>query len=96
MTDHELRNLLRESAAPEPSAAADARIREAWRAACVPVWRRFLTPIPALAAAALLAVAVWIGSHGLMTKPATRVTSSGFVALPDGAARVVPLSEVER
>lgn len=106
--DESLRSVLREWNAPEPGAAVDAQIRDAWKAECRPVWRRIWTarisvPVP-LAVAALVLAAALIGFRGappVAPAPKARLvvqeaTASGFIALPDGAARVVSAKDFEQ
>jgi hypothetical protein len=109
MNQHDsLRPVLREWQAPEPGAGCDARVRDAWRSTRPPVWRRVWTarvsvPVPVLAAL-VLAIAAWlIESRGTPPVSApkarwvvTETTASGFVALPNGTARVVPAKDLEQ
>ena len=88
MKEHDpLNSVLREWEAPEPSAAVDARVRTAYRAAHRPsLWRRIWSaqvtiPVPALAAALLLlllAPVLWLQlrPHSPAPQPAT-VTPAG-------------------
>jgi hypothetical protein len=104
--------LLREWKPPEPGAELDDRVLAAYRSGVrrpAPAWRRFWTmrvsvPAPALIAAALVLVAVlwWLRPHGSQVVPeqapgmVTRLDASGFQPLPNGAARVVPATEVRK
>ena len=105
--DEQLRSVLREWQEPEPRAAVDAQVRDAWRAECRPPWRRIWSarisvPVP-VAVAALLLVAVLIQfRRAAPVAPAPQahlsvqeMTASGFIALPDGAARVVSAKDFE-
>jgi hypothetical protein len=104
-----LRALLREWEAPEPSAALDARVREAfgarrpaswWRG----VWRaRISIPVPVLAAALVIVLALWLQFRPRPPAAApaggsyvTRVENAGFRALPDGEVRVIRKGEARQ
>jgi hypothetical protein len=107
--------LLREWKSPEPTAELDQRVTSAYRSAVRPqrfsprAWRQFWTmrvsvPAPALVAAALaiLSLFLWLrpsatpaaspGTSGVVT----RLNASGFQPLPNGEARVVPAMEVQK
>jgi hypothetical protein len=113
MKEHDpLNSVLREWEAPEPSAAVDARVHAAYRAAHRPsLWRRIWSaqvtiPVPVLAAALLLlAPVLWLQ---LRTQPPaprpatatstgagymTRIETTGFQPLRDGATRVIRSGE---
>lgn len=107
--DDSLRRVLREWQAPEPGAELDVRVRDAWRASRPGVWRRLWTsrvsvPVPVLAAVLLAVAALLIEFRGTpQAAPApearvvvTETTASGFVALPNGAARVVLAKDLEQ
>ncbi len=106
-----LNSALREWEAPEPSAAVDARVRAAYRAAHRrPTWQRIwcarvAIPVPVLAALLLIAAALWLQS--LSRPPATvappggggymtRLETAGFKPLPDGATRVIRSGELKQ
>jgi hypothetical protein len=73
-----LSSVLREWEAPEPSAAMDARVRAAYRAAHQPSpWRRFWSarvsvPVPVLAALLVIVTAFWLqfGTQPAVVQPA--------------------------
>jgi hypothetical protein len=111
MDDDPLRPLLHEWQAPEPSAGMDARIRAAYLAKTAKARRSGGTGYVVLAAALLSAAALAIAIRPMppaarpepeLIEPAysqpgyvTRLGTSGFRPLPDGAARVVPAGEVK-
>lgn len=104
-----LRDLLREWKSPEPSAELDERVSGAYRAAFreqrVPLWTRLLNarisvPVPVLlAAVAGLALFLWLRPASAPSAPrdtadvVTKLNASGFVPLPNGDARIVPVTE---
>ena len=105
-----LRPLLQEWEAPDPSAAMDARVLAAYRAARRPsAWRRMWNrrvslPVPVLAAAVILIAIVFLSLRPA-PDPApvagvrghiTRLDAAGFQPLPNGAARVVKVGEVQQ
>jgi hypothetical protein len=106
--DEQLGSVLREWQAPEPGAAVDAQIRDAWRAECPPAWRRIWTarisvPVPLAVAALVLAAALiqFRRATPVVPDPKARLivpqqTASGFIALPDGAVRVVSAKDFEQ
>jgi hypothetical protein len=106
-----LRKVLREWAAPEPSAALDARVRAGFRAARAPsLWRRLWTarvsvPVPVLAAVLLVLAMAWLVEFRPAVPQApvtrapgvvTRLEATGFQPLPDGVARVIPVEEAKQ
>lgn len=103
--------LLQEWKSPEPSPELDRRIVAAYRNAlpCPPILRRFLQarvsiPVPAFAVGVLVAVLMFLwfrGSSPPQPLPATsnlvtHLDATGFQALPNGAARLVPVKELRK
>jgi hypothetical protein len=84
--DDPFQALLKEWEAPQPSAALDARVREAYRAGRrSSPWRRFWSarisvPVPALAALLLILAAVWF-----QFRPRPSLAQPSPVIPPDGA-----------
>jgi hypothetical protein len=88
------------------TAYRDVVCREAQRAPILlRFWRtRVSVPAPVLAVGALLAVAVFVWFRGaaapkvLPVTPnvVTRLNASGFQPLPNGEARVIPISELKK
>ncbi|HJZ95190.1 MAG TPA: hypothetical protein VKE70_01710 [Candidatus Solibacter sp.] len=110
MKDHEqLHDVLREWKAPEPTAAMDAKVLEAFHAARPPLWKslwtwRISVPAPALAALVLLWI-VWFVEFRPAPAPVsprvdtgyvTRLDVNGFQPLPNGAARVVSVGAIQQ
>ncbi len=105
-----LKGLLREWQAPEPPAALDSRVRAAYRKAYRPSpWRvfwatRVSVPAPALAVAAILFFALFLQfrSNPAPVAPqvdrgyVTRLETTGFQPLPNGAARIVAVEGVKQ
>ncbi len=106
--DHDLRAVLREWEAPEPSPEIDGRVLAGWRGARPRVWRRIWTarvsvPIPVLAA--LLAIAAFRLVKAGAVRPAaaplesgsyvTRLNGTGFQPVPNGDARVITVKEAQ-
>jgi hypothetical protein len=98
-----LRSLLREWEAPEPSAALDARVREAYRAGRRPtLWARLWSfqvsiPVPVLAAAVLLIVAgLWLERWSVPPqRPAPVAPAAGEYMTRLEAAGFQPLPDGE-
>lgn len=107
-----LESLLREWKAPDPAAELDREVVTAYRSAVrqpspPPLsWRRFwamrvTVPAPALLAAALLIVGVFLWLRPPSAPPAqpgasdvvTSLNARGFQPLPNGEARVIPAME---
>ena len=102
--DDPVHPLLGKWEAPEPPAAMDARIRAAWRAG---LHERRTRPEGYLGLRHLAAVLLVIFALLIVLRPlpraahgesgyVTRLGAAGFQPLPDGAARVVRMSEVRQ
>jgi hypothetical protein len=106
-----LDTLLREWKAPEPAAGLDQRVAAAYRSAVrrPAPWKQFWKmrisiPAPVLVAAALVLFALffWLRpAVAPVTSPepsgvVTRLNALGFEPLPDGQARVLPVSELQK
>ncbi len=104
----DLRAVLREWEAPEPSPEMDGRVLAAWHGARPRVWRRIWTarvsvPIPVLAALLLVAafLVVRLGAVRPPAAPAdsgtyvTRLNGTGFQPVPNGEARVITAKEAQ-
>ncbi|HEY4365003.1 MAG TPA: hypothetical protein VGN17_28830 [Bryobacteraceae bacterium] len=111
MKEHdELDALLREWKPPAPAEELDRRVAARYRAAVRrPLWREFWklrisVPAPVLlaAVAAIVALVFWLRPTAARSMPAatpgtgSSLTAGGFQPLPNGEARVVPVSEVQR
>jgi len=107
MEDDELRGILREWEAPEPSPAMDAKVHAAWRGAYPSFWKRVWTarvsiPVPVLAALLMIA-ALLLLKFGMVrpieVAPAaaggyvTQGSAAGFQPVPNGEARVITVQE---
>jgi len=102
-----LDKVLREWETPEPSAVMDVRVRDAYRTAVTPpFWVRIWTarvsiPVPVLAGVVLLLAVGWLvefrPAMPVAPDPAagvvTRLEATGFVAVPDGSARVEDIKQ---
>jgi hypothetical protein len=105
-----LDTLLREWKSPEPAPELDRRVTSAYRSALRrPAWMGFWkmrisvpAPVLLLAALAMFALFFWLRPAVAPATPSeapgavTRLNASGFQPLPNGEARVVPVSEVQR
>jgi hypothetical protein len=106
-----LDSVLREWQAPEPSAGLEREVLAAYRSAVprpAPSWQRFWSrrisvPAPALLAAAIAIVGlfIWMRSLAQPSSPdpsgvVTQLNATGFQPLPNGDARVIPAMEVQK
>jgi hypothetical protein len=106
-----LDSVLREWQAPEPSTGLDREVLAAYRSAvprAAPFWQHFWTrrisvPVPALVAAAMaiLGLFIWLRPLARPSSPGpsgvvTQLNATGFQPLPNGDARVIPANEVQK
>ena len=107
-----LRALLREWQDPEPPPDLDRRVMAAYRNAVGPrpslwvrLWQvRISVPAPVLALAVLAAIAVLVLMRRPSEMPASlsvpnlvsRLNATGFQPLPDGAARVISVTDLKK
>jgi hypothetical protein len=106
-----LDSVLREWQAPDPPAGLDREVLVAYRSAVprpAPFWHRFWTrrislPAPALLAAAIviLGLFIWLRPLAQPSSPdpsgvVTQLNATGFQPLPNGDARVIPAMEVQK
>ena len=110
MENDPLQTVLHEWKAPEPTAAFDAQVRSAYRAAFKrSLWQAFWAarisvPVPAVAALVVIVFALFLQFRSVPApvSPAadrgyvTRLDATGFQPLPNGAARVVAVGGIQQ
>jgi hypothetical protein len=104
----DLSEALAEWKAIEPSLDFDARAIAAYRRGQANVWQRFWrgfwqgrvsvpVPLVALAAIVVLALAVWFRPNASPPRGiVTQIDTDGFQPMPNGAARLIRVTEVPR